>query len=187
MANTSRWITVAAGSAIAVGLLAGCSVPTPSADVSSVPPSSATPLVPPTPESSGSGSPAPKGQPQVSVTPQPVVSSATVKVSRSGGIAGLNQLLQINPDGSWVFTDRRSGSSKQGRLTAAQLLQLRELTSAPALLADARLPAPPIACADGITWVISVGELTVREEQCGGGNRPAIDAVIRLVTDATAM
>jgi hypothetical protein len=96
------------------------------------------------------------------------------------------QTVLISPDGSWVFTDKRSGGSKQGHLTAAQMTTLRQLVSDPNLATEARRSPPPMACNDAVTWTISVGELTVREQDCGG-NYPATDAVIRFVTDNTAL
>jgi hypothetical protein len=96
------------------------------------------------------------------------------------------QTVVISPDGSWVFTDRRTGDSKQGHLTAAQVTELGRLVGAPALATEARRFPPPMACNDAVTWEVAVGELTVREPGCGG-NYPATDAVIRFVTDNTAM
>ncbi len=187
MGKTSRWIVVASFSALVLGLGAGCAPGTPATGVSSPTPSTAGTSAIPTAGTTPPVPPPPATAKPASATANPPATAATVRVTRTGGIAGLSETVVIAPDGTWVFTDRRTGATQQGRLTAAQVAQLRQLVSTPDLIVEARRPRSNIACADGITWVVNVGDLTVTEVQCGGGNQPATDAVVRFVTDVTAM
>jgi len=54
-----------------------------------------------------------------------------VEWEKSGGVAGLVEFLKIDSDGSWTFA-RRVGdrsTSRSGRLTKDQLIQIRQLIS----------------------------------------------------------
>ncbi len=170
--------------AVAAVLLAGCAGGSPGSASSS--PSAATSTAGPTP--------APTVPVPTRVTPTPQFSSVrvgsfpapTVTITRTGGIAAISQMVVIDGSGAWVFTDRRAGTTRRGQLSGAQISRLAQLVSDPALASEARRSPPPVRCADGITTTITVGDLTVEDPGCGGGNRPAADAVLRFVTDTTA-
>jgi hypothetical protein len=175
---------LAAGLAIAA--LTGCGfstgTATPSSSIStsgtagssspaSVPPKTATGGVPP-------GGPAPGGAPL----------GGGITVTKSGGIAGVRQVLTIAPDGSWVFTDQKGGKKQNGRLTGSQLQQLAQMVADPALIAELRVPARTGVCNDAFMYAIAFRELTYRFEQCGGPtNHPRTDAVLNLILASTPM
>jgi len=113
---------------------------------------------------------------------------STLTVTRSGGITGAMDELVIAPDGSWTFTNRKTAASQRGTLTPAQVTQLIALVSNPALATEARMSPPPMACSDSFVYTISVGDLRLRYDQCGGtGKRPVTEALIAAVTGATPL
>jgi hypothetical protein len=114
--------------------------------------------------------------------------SSSITVTRTGGFAGVMQSVAISPDGSWVYTDQRSGKVERGQLTAAQRQELAGLVGDPALGGEARRSSAPGACNDAFVYTVAVGEFTFRYEQCGSpSNRPLTDRVLALVAAATPM
>jgi hypothetical protein len=65
--------------------------------------------------------------PTTSPTAQPSTTTGTalLEFSRQGGIAGMDDRLVVQPDGSYTIT-RRGGSAKAGKLSAAELAVLRQ-------------------------------------------------------------
>jgi hypothetical protein len=120
-------------------------------------------------------------------TTKEVPSGPGVTITRTGGLAGVMQVIAVAADGSWTYTDRRAGTSQQGKLTTAQRQDLARLAIDPALAAEARRSAPPDPCADGFVYTITLGEASTRYEQCGAGNRPVTDQLLALVLGATPM
>ncbi|SER35538.1 hypothetical protein SAMN05421756_11514 [Microlunatus flavus] len=116
---------------------------------------------------------------------------AEVTLSRSGGVAGLRQVLHVRPDGVAVLVGVRGG-----RLGADRLIELRAALADPALAREAaaaraaadRGGSPP--CSDPITHGLRVGELSMSvTEPCGGAEAPAtptFDRLFTLLTDALA-
>jgi hypothetical protein len=172
MRKVSRWI----GVIVILGVLSGCGNGTPAGSGATA--SGATPLPPPAP-TSASSVPTTTAAP----APAPSATASTVQITRTGTIAGINQYIVIGADGAWTLTDRRRGGTRQGRLTAAQLTQLRRLLSDPALAAEAATKAPPGVCNDGLASVLTTGSLVVRDDGCGVGNRPATRAVLGFVAN----
>lgn len=110
-----------------------------------------------------------------------------VTITRTGGLAGVQQVLAVATDGTWTYTDRRSGNTQQGKLTTAQRQNLATLVADPALPAESRA-APAGACADGFIYSIAFGEASVRYEDCGGSaGHPLTRALLALVQDATPL
>jgi len=105
-----------------------------------------------------SASPDPRGSHQV---------AATITYERQGGIAGFNDRLVVQPDGSYTFTGRYR-SSGTGMLSAAELSELGRLlesagfTTAPTY--------SPLRIADGFNHIIRYRD---REVRVGDGNIPA--------------
>ena len=121
-------------------------------------------------------------------TSKAVPSVPGVTITRTGGLAGVMQVLAVAADGSWTFTDRRAGTSQQGKLTTAQHQDLARLLADPALAAESHRSPAPGSCADGFRYMITFGEMSVRYDQCGGaGERPLTDQLLTLVLDATPM
>jgi len=109
-------------------------------------------------------------------------------IVRTGGFAGVMQEIDIAPDGSWVYTDKRTAKVERGRLTPAQRQQLARIAADPALAQEARGSAPPGRCADMFGYAITVGQLSFGYAPCGVTNRRALtDELLDLVSDATPM
>jgi hypothetical protein len=112
-----------------------------------------------------------------------------ITVTRTGGIAGVMQQVVITPDARWAYTDRRTGRTQQGQLTDAQRAEIARLTADPALTREARgVAGRTAACNDAFAYTVTVGELTVRYDQCpGAGGRPVTERLVAAVLDATPM
>jgi len=102
-------------------------------------------------------------------------------------LAGVSQVVAISVDGTWTYTDRRSGDTQQGKLTTAQREDIAAIVADPALPAEARVAAPG-SCADGFVYTIAAGEASVRWDQCGPkGKRPLTERLLAIVQDATPL
>ncbi|MGE5828725.1 MAG: hypothetical protein ACM30G_10240 [Micromonosporaceae bacterium] len=128
----------------------------------------------------GTGGPATSGP----TTPNKAMDKVTI--TRSGGFAGVNQVLTVMPDGSWAYTDKRSGASQRGQLTADQMAQLGHLVSDPNMLAQ-RPPASSGSCADTFLYTVAVGEASVKFDDCNDKDQPAVKAVIDFLATLTPM
>ncbi len=189
MRKTSRWAVGGLNGATrmaAIGvvvtasvLVAGCGQGRSAGPAGSSVPTPPTALPTPSPAATASPSQSPPATGHSAA-------AMSVQVSRTGGIAGLNQLVMFAPDGSWKFTDRKTGTSSTGQLTSAQRSQLTRLVTDPDLANEAR-QSPSVGCADGFVWVVTAGDLSIRHDQCMTGNHKAIDAVLAFVTDVTPL
>ncbi|HCT79128.1 MAG TPA: hypothetical protein DGT23_21740 [Micromonosporaceae bacterium] len=112
---------------------------------------------------SGCASPAaPSPSPSQSA---PLPSSAAkepvaVTVTRTGGIAGIQDTIKVDASGKWTRQDRG------GRLTIEQVTQLQRLATDPRLVAEAAATRPPTNCADAFDYTVTAGPLTVRYSDC---------------------
>ncbi|MEV0429815.1 hypothetical protein [Micromonospora sp. NPDC050495] len=109
-----------------------------------------------------------------------------VVLTKSGGIAGLSDTVTVRPDGRWTKVDR-SGVSRSGQLTAADLDRLRQLAADPRLAAEATATVPPTMCADAFSYRLLVGQTTTSYVDCPPQATPpaATHAVVDLLTRAT--
>ena len=111
-----------------------------------------------------------------------------VTVTRTGGIAGVSQSLRVEPNGSWIYVDRRPVAQKSGRLTEAELRQLVSLVTGPAFAREAHMPPPVGTCNDGFIYAITFGEISARYDDCAtASDRPTTAAVIDMLVDATPL
>lgn len=122
--------------------------------------------------------PGPSGGEQASPTPVPVT------MTRTGGIAGVSQSIEVAVDGSWTYKDLRQNTSERGTMTEAQQAQLAKTISDPGF-ADQVAKKAPDNCADAFRYTISLGGETMSFEDCGDDERPAVKAAIAVVTEAT--
>ena len=182
--------TVKPGSALALLLLfalVGCGPARP------VPPAAGTPTdaVPSSPEATTvpgtpTGQPAPTPPTTTaSADPRPAPTNVRVSVTRSGGFAGRQDTVTVEPDGRWSRVARGT-APRTGRLTDAQLSRLR------ALLADRKLAGEAGSrtnsrCRDAYAYTVSAGPVTVTYPDCpsDGGIPPVSGAIASLVFDAT--
>ncbi len=114
------------------------------------------------------------------------IAAPTVTVTRSGGFAGVRQSIEIIFDGSWTYTDEKSGASERGTLTAAQRTELLRLVSDPALRAELSQAPPTSGCADAFNYSIKVGQDEATASDCGLPSGSMTAAVLKLLADATA-
>jgi hypothetical protein len=129
--------------------------------------------------------------------PSPTVTSGTsggtgtgsqlpaIRVTRTGGFAGVNQMITIQSDGSWSYTTKGGGTAQTGSLDAAQLAALRDLVTTPGFLTEMRQVETDENCADGFNYAITVGGESAAWEDCGGAPRPSLNKAIDLITQAT--
>jgi len=110
----------------------------------------------------------------------------TVILTRSGGFAGVRQSIQIRPDGSWSFYDKRVTTPKSGKLTPAQLQAILKMATDPGMIAEIRRQSKPGTCNDAFDYSIQVGESQASFTDCGQ-NRPLTDKFIKAITDATPL
>jgi len=119
---------------------------------------------------------------ETSVTPPAV----PVSMSRTGGIAGVSQSIDIAPDGTWVYTDKRMNQSERGALGPDQRLQLLRLVNDPVFSQElSKFAKPDTTCADGFHYTISTNGDARSFEDCGSTDAPTVKAAITMVTQAT--
>jgi hypothetical protein len=108
-------------------------------------------------------------------------------VTRAGGIAGAQQSLSVSADGSWVYTDAKTGQTTSGQLTAAQASALTTLLTDPKLtqlLSDHATPTS--ACTDTFTYTLQFGTSDTFTFTDCGNLAPSVQAVIQALSDDTA-
>ncbi|WP_141714917.1 protealysin inhibitor emfourin [Micromonospora rhizosphaerae] len=116
----------------------------------------------------------------------PAAQVARLVLEKSGGIAGVRDTVTVEPDGRWTVVDR-SGASRTGQLSAADLERLRQLAADPRLAAETGSTTKPTSCADSFTYLLTVDGTTTGYVDCPtDASRPAATAaVVELLTRAT--
>ncbi|MEU1754626.1 hypothetical protein ABZ436_18420 [Micromonospora matsumotoense] len=168
---------------VSLGLLTGCSANDPGSPAAAPATptgtaTTATPVAPTADADAGTpGTTASDGTPGATADagttrgPGGTESAATVDrvtLTRSGGFAGNRDTVTVEPDGRWTTTDR-AGATRTGRLTPAQLDQLRTLTG-PAT--RSRGGPPDGRCADTYAYQLTVGTRSVEWSDCPSGPQP---------------
>lgn len=100
------------------------------------------------------------------VPSSPVREPVAVTVTRTGGIAGIQDTIKVDASGKWTRQDRG------GRLTIEQVTQLQRLATDPRLIAEAAATSSPTKCADAFNYTVTAGQLTVRYTDCPSDARP---------------
>jgi len=98
-----------------------------------------------------------------------------ITIVRTGGIAGVNDTLAVEPTGAWTATDK-AGKQRSGQLTTAQVDSLRPLAADPALAGEAGQSRAPSNCADAFNYVVTVGSERIAYEDCPGPDEPVATA-----------
>ncbi|GIF05418.1 hypothetical protein Asi03nite_29560 [Actinoplanes siamensis] len=99
--------------------------------------------------------------------------------SRTGGFAGFDDHLHIEPDGTATVT-HRGVTGRPLALDADRIAALRQVLAEPGL-ARATTPAATTAiCADGFRYALSTPSWTLTSDDCSGA-RPQLDRVLELL------
>ncbi|MEH0969717.1 hypothetical protein V6U77_01055 [Micromonospora sp. CPCC 205546] len=164
--------------ALVVTLLSGCAAADPAERVDS--------LGSPRPTPSPTAATPPSQPPTTPPSARPAGTAARVVLTRSGGIAGRDDTVTVEPDGRWTVVDR-AGSRRTGRLSGADLDRLRRLVADPALAAGAGRPATPTACRDAFSYRLTVGTVETGYVDCpSDGDAPTTAReVVELLVAAT--
>ena len=135
--------------------------------------------------SAGAASTAPSASPSAAQPPATAsVSAGAVRLQVTGGFVGKHDELTVDADGDWTYTGR--SGTKHGSLTAAQRDRLTALATDPKLAAEAKLRMPKNLCADGQSFRLTVGSLTLMRADCGGSAKtPTFNAIVELLGKAT--
>ena len=93
--------------------------------------------------------------------------------------------MTAGTDGKWTFHNQpNSRDAQNGTLTVGQRTKLRSLLADPALTAEARQRPGSPNCADGFSYTLTTGALTVSWLDCGSSPKTA-GAVVQLLADTT--
>src|SRR5215813_2367770 len=128
---------------VTVAALVGCSSKGSPESVGSPSASTSLPSVSSASPSESAGGSATTTQPPTGGQPAKMVQ---VVMTKTGGIAGLNQRLLIQPDSTWIFIDGKLSTAQPGKFTAAQSSAIAALIADPALKAESQLPPNPGSC-----------------------------------------
>ena len=102
----------------------------------------------------------PETSPPTGVTLPPLT------VTRTGGIAGVTDTLQVEPGGAWTLTDR-SGSATTGQLDAQAAGQIVQTLGAPGLDAEIATASAPNDCADQFRYLVRLSGREFTFDDCG--------------------
>jgi hypothetical protein len=116
----------------------------------------------------------------------PEPAGARVVVTRSGGIAGVNDTIILEPAGQWTRIDR-AGERHSGQLTDAQRARLTALATDPGLIGESAPPAASTRCRDAFHYALTVGSIRVSYVDCPADGALPVTAMslVDLVTEAT--
>jgi hypothetical protein len=106
-----------------------------------------------------------------------------ITVERTGGIAGVQDEVTVQPDGSWGRTGKASPS--RGRMPADRNDTLTRMAADPALQAEAARSSPESACADAFEYTVSVGAVRVAWTDCGATPPPVASRIAQFLLDGT--
>lgn len=95
-----------------------------------------------------------------------------ISVQRSGGLAGTQDVVEVDPQGVWTATDR-NGAGSGGRLTAGQIATLRALIADSRLAGEAGRTPRPSHCSDAFQYVLMTGTARTAYVDCpADGDQP---------------
>jgi hypothetical protein len=117
--------------------------------------------------------------------PATAVGSLTMTLTRSGGIAGVQEMVIVDAAGNWTYTDQRKEQSLKGTFTPAQMVQLSQLALDPRLADEVRNRGTGV-CNDGFQYSLTVGSQNYSFDDCGEA-RPAVQALLGVIAEATPL
>ncbi|WP_433381144.1 hypothetical protein ACQPZX_16570 [Actinoplanes sp. CA-142083] len=107
-----------------------------------------------------------------------------VKLVKQGGIAGIDQSIEVRSDGSWQRSSDGNVTSS-GKLTGDQMAQLQKLLADPRLPAEGKQPTGLGRCSDAFVYVLTSGKTVIRYTACGQTDKPAVTMkIIELLQNA---
>lgn len=93
------------------------------------------------------------GSPEITYTPPPIETEEwSLRMTQSGGIAGINRTVEILSDGSYTLTDERNNQNVTKELSKEQLSELQTLISA----LEFHAPQSRSGCADCFEYAIEI-------------------------------
>lgn len=115
-----------------------------------------------------------------------------ITLVRTGGLAGVWQMLTVEPDGAWTLFVRGGATGERtlphsGRLTATERAELTNLVWQPGLFIEARRTPDPTTCAVGFAHTLVVGAQTVAWDGCGSADQPTAVKIVSLLAAATPL
>jgi hypothetical protein len=112
--------------------------------------------------------------------PTAVAQPLPLTLSRTGGIAGVQDQVKIDTDGTATVT-HRAGKPTTTTLSAKDLAALRRLLTDPALVREAKAAdGAGQQCADGFQYDLRTPDLSVKATDCGRSTHPTLAKVISL-------
>ncbi|WP_370351622.1 hypothetical protein [Catenulispora sp. EB89] len=88
-----------------------------------------------------------------------------ITVERTGGFAGVKDIIDVAPHGSWTATNK-GGIRRTGELTPEQNTRIQTLAADPRIAAEAGRSRPPTRCRDAYSYVVTVGAVRVAFVDC---------------------
>jgi hypothetical protein len=111
-----------------------------------------------------------------------------VVMTKTGGIAGLNLRLLVQPDTTWIVIDGKAGKATPGKFTPAQVSTISALIADPALKAESQLPRNPGTCNDGIAYDFQTLAVQFKYDTCqAAATHPTIAKLLKALEDATPL
>lgn len=109
-----------------------------------------------------------------------------ITLARTGGIAGVDQRIEIQAGGAWTYTDA-DGEDTTGELTDQQVSKLQSLAMDDRLRSEAK-HKDARKCADGFFYELRAGTLSMGAVECGTfEERPAFTALVDFIKQHTPM
>ncbi|MGH3663905.1 MAG: hypothetical protein ACRDTQ_18870 [Micromonosporaceae bacterium] len=109
-----------------------------------------------------------------------------ITLTRTGGFAGVSDRIEIQPAGAWKYAEK-GGRTRTGELTDRQVSKLQSLAMDERLRTEAQ-HKDTRRCADGFTYQLDAGTLSMTAVDCGGfEERPAFTELVKFVKGATPM
>lgn len=88
-----------------------------------------------------------------------------IEVQRTGGFAGAQDTVTLDPHGTWNATNR-AGTRTAGSLTPDQVSAIRTLADDPRLASEATQTRPPTRCRDAFNYHVTVGAERISYVDC---------------------
>jgi hypothetical protein len=108
-------------------------------------------------------------------------------IIRTGGVAGVDETLRIDPNGQWAYTNKRANAESSGTLSDAQRRTVARLAGSPELAREAQGPTPTVGCADAFNYDVTVGATKISYVDCGTQSASTVKALLTAIVDATPL